>query len=73
LYDAKNLSKVQQQEKNDKISCGRKHFSAIGIDHEVATSMGDVLKELTARAMLSPEKIPEQAFQRPGFNSNFNF
>ncbi len=41
-----------RQEENDKILCGRKHFAAIGVDYEVATSMGDVLQDLTARAML---------------------
>lgn len=46
-----NKEKLRQEE-NDKILCGGKHFAAIGVDYAVATSMRDVVQDLTARAML---------------------
>jgi type III restriction enzyme len=42
----------RRQDENDKILCGEKHFAAIGVDYSVATSMRDVVQDLTARAMM---------------------
>lgn len=46
------LKEKRRQEENDKILCGGKHFAAIGVDYAVATSMRDVVQDLSARAML---------------------